>query len=163
MALEYAFLCYETGEPVAARRIFERLRKAGDAVAAEAFENVDRPLREGIARWQEAVAQSPDNFSAHEELAKLAEQRDQLELSAQHFEAAWKLRPGRRDLLLDLGRVWKGLGRAEDAMAALPYDPSPRRRSVRHHIQPSAADSRTSEPIVRDHAIEPPRANYPFL
>ncbi len=119
IALEYAFLCYETKEPVTARRIFARLAEAGNLTAKEAFENVDRPLREGIARWQQAIAQAPANFSAHEELARLAEQRDELPLAAEHFEKAWRLRPDRRDLLLDLSRVWKQMGREEDSIAAL--------------------------------------------
>lgn len=119
VALEYAFLCFETKEEVAARRTFDRLRLKGNATAAQAFENIDKPLREGIARWQAAVEQAPDNFSAHEELAHLAEKRDELVLASEHFERAWKLRPERRDLLLDLGRVWKEQGKVEDAMAAL--------------------------------------------
>jgi tetratricopeptide (TPR) repeat protein len=65
------------------------------------------------------VARDPGNFSAHEELARLAEQRDELALSAEHFTAAWRLRPDRRDLLLDLGRVWKEMGRKEDSIAGL--------------------------------------------
>lgn len=119
VALEYAFLCFETKEQVEARRTFDRLRQRGNATAAEAFENIDKPLREGIARWQAAVDQSPGNFSAQEELAHLAEQRDELELASEHYERAWKLRTERRDLLLDLGRVWKEQGNAADAMAAL--------------------------------------------
>lgn len=119
VALEYAFLCYETKEQVAARRTFDRLRQKGNTTAAEAFENIDKPLREGIARWHQAVEQAPENFSAHEELAHLAEQRDELELASEHFQIAWKLRPERRDLLLDLGRVWKEQGRLEEAMGAL--------------------------------------------
>src|SRR5258708_40293900 len=62
---------------------------------------------------------SPVNFSAHEELARMAEQRDELELAAEHFEKAWRIKPDERALLLDLGRVWKSLGRTEDAMSAL--------------------------------------------
>jgi Tfp pilus assembly protein PilF len=119
VALEYAFLCYETKEQVQARRTFDQLRQKGNATAAEAFENIDKPLREGIARWQAAVDQSPNNFSSHEELAHLAEQRDELELASEHYERAWKLRTDRRDLLLDLGRVWKEQGNAEGAMVAL--------------------------------------------
>ena len=65
------------------------------------------------------MALDPGNFSAHEELARLAEQRDELELAAEHFTAAWRLRPDRRDLLLDLGRVWKEMGRDGDSIAAL--------------------------------------------
>ena len=118
-ALEYAYLCYETKQPVEARRVFDRLRKAGNATASQAFENIDRPLREGIERWQRALQLDPGNFSAHEELARLAEQRDVLGLAATEFEAAWRLRVDRRGLLIDLARIWKQMNRAEDATAAL--------------------------------------------
>jgi Tfp pilus assembly protein PilF len=145
VALEYAFLCYETKQPIIARRTFDRLRKSGDATAAEAFENIDRPLREGIARWQEVLALSPDNFSAHEELARLAEQRDELTLAAEHFEKSWKLRPERRGLLLDLGRVWQVQNRPEEAQAAL------------------LAASRGTEPRVAEQARELLPARYPYV
>jgi tetratricopeptide (TPR) repeat protein len=154
IALEYAFLCYETKEPVLARRVFDRLRQPHDGLpanptATEAFENIDRPLREGIARWQAALSQSPDNFSGHEELAKLAEQRDDLTLAAEYFERAWRLRPARRDLLLDLGRIWGEQNRAENAKAAL------------------LAASRAAEPRTSERANEQLRdvlgSRYPFV
>jgi len=145
VALEYAFLCYETKQEITARRVFDRLRKSGNAVAAEAFENVDRPLREGIARWKQAVELAPDNFSAREELARLAEQRDQLDLAAEQYLAAWKLRPARRDLLVALGRVWQQQSRAEDAHAAL------------------LAASRGAEPRVAEQARELLPARYPYV
>jgi Tfp pilus assembly protein PilF len=150
VALEYAFLCYETKQQVAARRVFDRLRKSGNATASEAFQNVDRPLREGIARWKQALELSPDNFSAHEELAKLAEQRDELDLAAEHYQAAWKLRPARRDLLVDLARVWQEQGRTtsskiEDAHAAL------------------LAASRGAEPRVAEQARELLPSRYPYV
>lgn len=122
-ALEYAFLCYETRESVKARRTFDRLQKAADPdirkTASEAFENIDKPLREGIERWQQALQLTPDNFSAQEELARLAELRDDLVLASEHFERAWRLRADRRDLLIDLARVWKEMNRDEDANVAL--------------------------------------------
>ncbi len=119
VALEYAFLCYETKQQAVARRIFDQIRKTGDATAEQAFQNIDRPLADGIARWKKALEQSPDNFSAHQELALLAEQRDELTLAAEHYEKAWRLKPGERELLLDLGRVWKTEGHAEDANSVL--------------------------------------------
>jgi Tfp pilus assembly protein PilF len=119
VSLEYAFLCYETREQAQARRIFDRVRKTGNAVAEQAFQNIDRPLAEGIARWQEAIARGSDNFSAHFELATLAEQRDELDLAAEHYEKAWRILPDRRSVLVDLGRVWKILNRLDDANAAL--------------------------------------------
>lgn len=119
VAMEYAFLCYESKQQAEARRIFDRIRKSGNATAEQAFQNIDRPLAEGIARWQEALRLAPDNFSAHEDLARLAEQRDDLTLAAEHYGIAWRLKPGERSLLLDMGRVWKALGRAEEAMSAL--------------------------------------------
>ena len=144
VALEYAFLCYETHQEVAARRIFDRYRKSS-ATAAQAFENIDRPLREGIDRWRQALAVSPDNFSGHLELARLAEQRDELPLAAEHYERAWHLRPDHRDLLLDLGRVWKQLDRAEEAGAAL------------------LAASRGAEPRVAEQARELLPERYPYV
>ncbi len=153
-SLEYAFLCYETRQPVLARRIFDRLRNASGPApdvkktAAEAFENVDRPLREGIERWQNALQLAPDNFSAHEELARLAEQRDDLPLASEHYERAWRLRPDRRDLLIDLARVWHAMNRDEkdaDANAAL------------------IAAWRGGTPRVSEEARDLLPARYPFL
>jgi tetratricopeptide (TPR) repeat protein len=112
-------LCHETRQQAQARRIFDRIRKSGDSVAEEAFQNIDRPLRDGIDRWKKAIAMGADNFSAHFELATLAEQRDELELAAEHYQKAWRLLPDRRSVLVDLGRVWKALNRVDDAQAAL--------------------------------------------
>src|ERR1035441_5171974 len=121
VALEYAFLCNETKEQSQARRVFDRVRQAGDpesrATAERAFQNIDRPLAEGIARWTKAIQLGADNFSAHFELATLAEQRDELELAAEHYEKAWRLIPDRRSVLVDLGRVLKALNRDEAANA----------------------------------------------
>jgi len=73
VALEYAFLCNETKEQAQARRVFDRVRQAGDpesrATAERAFGNIDRPLAEGIARWTKAIQLGAGDFSAHFELA----------------------------------------------------------------------------------------------
>ena len=145
VALEYAFLCYETRHQTEARRIFDRIRKTGDTTAEQAFQNIDQPLAEGIARWRKALETSPDNFSAHQELAALAEQRDELELAAEHYEKAWKLRPEERSLMLDLGRVWKMLGRHEEAGFVL------------------LAASRGGQPRVAEKARELLPARYPYV
>jgi tetratricopeptide (TPR) repeat protein len=145
VALEYAFLCYETRQQAVARRIFDRIRKTGNATAETAFENIDRPLREGIARWTKALELSPDNFSAHEELARLAEQRDELPLAAEHYQKAWALRPDRRSLLLDLGRVFTQMSRIDDAHQAL------------------LAASRGTEPRVAEEARELLPKRYPYV
>jgi Tfp pilus assembly protein PilF len=144
VALEYAFLCYETRQQATARRIFDRIRKTGDATAEQAFQNIDQPLADGIARWTKALDLSPDNFSAHQELATLAEQRDELELAAEHYEKAWRLRPDERSLMLDLGRVWKALGRDEQASYLL------------------LAASRGAQPRVAEKARELMPARYPY-
>ncbi len=123
VALEYAFLCYETKKQAESRRIFDRIRKTGDpasrATAERAFLNIDTPLRLGIDRWTKALELNPGNFSAHYELAQLAEQRDELPLAADHYLKAWHLLRDRKSVLLDLGRVWKALNRIDDANAAL--------------------------------------------
>ena len=146
VAMEYAFLCYETKRQSEARRIFDRIRKGGDATAEQAFQNIDRPLAEGIARWRKALELSPDNYSAHQELAALAEQRDEVDLAAEHYEKAWRLKPEERSLMLDLGRVWKMLGRNEEASFVL------------------LAASRGGMPRVAEKAREllPPRYPYPY-
>ena len=118
-ALEYAFLCYETKQQAEARRVFDRLRHAGNATAETAFHNIDDPLGAGIARWLEAIERGSGNFSSHFELATLAEQRDELPLAATHFERAWRLLPDRRTVLVDLGRVWLAMGRTPEGNAAL--------------------------------------------
>ncbi len=114
VALEYAFLCYETKQQAAARRVFDRIRRSGNATAERAFQNIDGELRSGIERWSHAVETQPENFSAHEELARLAEWRDDLGTAAAHYERAWRLRPERRDLLLRLGDVWRAARRRRE-------------------------------------------------
>ena len=149
VALEYAFLCYETKQRGEARRIFDQIRKTGDpqsrATAEQAFQNVDKPLVSGIARWSKAVELTPGNFSAHQELARLADERDELALAADHYEKAWRLKPSERSLLLDLGRVWKGLGRIADSNAAL------------------IAASRGAQPRVAERAKELLPSRYPYV
>ncbi|MGA2119559.1 MAG: hypothetical protein ABSH56_33030, partial [Bryobacteraceae bacterium] len=88
VAMEFAFLSYENKEEAMARRIFDRIRKTGNATAEQAFQNIDRPLAAGIARWQEAIRRGADNFGSNYELAKLAEQRDELALAAEHYASA---------------------------------------------------------------------------
>ncbi len=126
-ALEFAFLAFETKKPIEARRIFDRLRRTGSpatrVTAEQAFQNIDKPLADGIARWQQALAQSPNpndisTFSAHWELAQLAELRDNLPLAAEQFEICRKLKPQLPEILLILGRVWTELNRVDDAHAA---------------------------------------------
>ena len=145
VAMEYAFLCYETRHQAEARRIFDRIRKTGNTTAAAAFENIDRPLREGIARWTKALEMSPSNFSAHEELARLAEQRDEWPLAVEHYQKAWALRRDRRELLVALGRVYTLMSRADDANAAL------------------LAASRGAEPRVAEEARELLPKRYPYV
>ena len=123
VALEYAFLAYDTNQRQQARRIFDRVRKSGEqpfaATAEQAFQNVDAPLAAGIERWTKAIEMGAGDFSVHYELARLAEERDNLALAAEQFEKAWRVQVERRYVLLDLGRVWQALGRTEDAQAAL--------------------------------------------
>ena len=150
LALEYAYLCFETRKPVDARRTFARLAKEAKdpkirESAAKAFVNVDAPLAQGIDRWRKAVVETPNSFSAHQELAQLAEQRDELTLAAQHYEYAWQLRRDMRSFLLDLGRIWKAQQRDEQAVAAL------------------LAASRGAEPRAADKARALLPKRYPYL
>jgi Flp pilus assembly protein TadD len=128
LALEYAFLCFEAREnaparKAEARRIFDRIRNSRDPASREtaeqAFQNIDAPLAAGIARWQEVLAKSAPTFSALFELAQLAEQRDDLELAAAKYRAAFQLLPERKSVLLELARAEKARGNPEGMMAAL--------------------------------------------
>lgn len=127
-ALEYAFLAFETKKPIEARRMFDKLRHSENpstrATAEQAFQNIDQPLADGIARWKEALARSanpkdPSTFSAHWELAQLAEKRDELPLAAEQYEICRELKPQLSELLLILARVWRPLSRLDEANAAL--------------------------------------------
>ncbi len=148
-ALEYAFLCHETGKTAEARRVFDQVRRAAGedlrAAAETAFQNVDRPLAEGIDRWLKALDANPGDFSAHREVAELAEKRGELALAAEHYLAAWKIRPQSRNLLVDLGRVNLALGRHDAATAAL------------------LAASRGGEPRSAEAAKELLPARYPYV
>jgi Flp pilus assembly protein TadD len=149
VALEYAFLCFENKQQALARHIFDHIRKTGQGAlretAEQAFQNIDGPLAVGILRWQKALEGEPNNFSAHQELATLAEQRDQPGLAAEHYQIAWTLRPAERSLMLDLARVWKLNGRSEDADSLL------------------LAASRGGPPRVAEQARELLPGRYPYV
>ena len=148
VALEFAFLCYETREQAQARRIFDRIRRTpgpSGETAERAFRNIDVPLAAGIQRWSDAIAGGADNFSAHFELATLAEKRDEFALAADHYEKAWRLQPDRRSVLVDLGRVWLAMDRRNEANAAL------------------LAASRGGEPHAAEMARELLPPHYPYV
>jgi Tfp pilus assembly protein PilF len=138
LALEYAFLANETGQMRQARRVFLQFRDRDDT-AAKAFSNIDGPLETGIVRWQAVIAAVPSNFSAHEEVARLAETRDQLALAIAEYEAAWQLKPDRRDLLVELGRLLQegsDLERAMTVLLAASRGPDPRTAERARRLMP---------------------------
>lgn len=155
-ALEFAFLAYETKKPVEARRMFDKLRNSANpqtrATAEQAFQNIDKPLADGIARWQEALRRSdkPNDitmFSAHWELAQLAELRDELPLAAEQFAICHQLKPQLSEILLILARVWLELDQVDEAHAALLA-------ASRSH------DSRTAEQALE--LMGPMQKRYPY-
>jgi Tfp pilus assembly protein PilF len=171
-ALEYGFLCYETKRPIEARRVFLRWKSLGSEhtqqTAAAAFENIDRPLREGIERWKAAVVAAPDQWTAHEELARLAEERDELDLAARHYQAAMRLRPAERRLMIDLARVWQQQGKPREAMALLlaaAHSPSPRISEKARELMPSRYPYpyEFEEALAVDPANRDLRREYAFL
>lgn len=82
VAMEYAFLCYETKEQGLARRIFDRIRQSGNAVAEQAFHNIDDPLATGITRWKRRLPMGR-TISAH-----ISSWRP-----SQNRETSWNWRP----------------------------------------------------------------------
>ncbi len=152
-ALEFAFLAFETKEAIAARRMFDKLRKSGTPAtrqtAEQAFQNIDKPLGAGIARWAQAITTSPkpndlSMFSAHWELAQLAELRDELTLAAREYEICRELKPQMAEMLLHLARVWQQIQRGEEAQSAL------------------LAASRSSESRTAEQALELYGTRYPY-
>lgn len=153
-ALEFAFLAYETGKPIEARRTFDRLRKqagsaATRATAEQAFQNIDKPLADGITRWKQALTRSaqPDSlamFSAHWELAHLAELRDELQLASDEYAICRKLKPQLTEILLIEARIWRQLNRVEDSKAAV------------------LAASRSSNPRAAEQGLEEWGTRYPY-
>jgi tetratricopeptide (TPR) repeat protein len=151
--LEFAFLAFETKKPIDARRMFDRLRKTGNpttrATAEQAFQNIDRPLADGIARWKQALARSdkPNDlamFSAHWELAQLAELRDDLPLAAEQYQICRSLKPQLSELLLILARVWQQLNRVDESRAA------------------TLAASRSTDSRTAELALETLGTRYPY-
>ncbi len=61
---------------------------------------------------------APYTFSAHWELAQLAELRDELPLAAEQFTICRQLKPQLPELLLILGRIWGEMKRVEELRAA---------------------------------------------
>jgi len=155
VAMEYAFLRYEAREEAPARkaearRIFARVRDTARdpdirSTASQAFKNIDEPLRTGIARWQAALAAAAPTFSAHYELAQLAEARDELDLAVENYKAAFRLLPSRKSVLLELARAETSRNQPEGAMAAW------------------LAASRGGEPRAAELARERMPQRYPYV
>jgi len=122
-AMEYGYLCHETGEVATARTIFDHVRHQGDPdsrrSAEQAFRSVDEPLAASIQKWTAIIANSPDDFSAHIELAKAADNRGDPKLAAQHYLRAWQIKPSERVLLIQTARMRRQAGDEENAVAAL--------------------------------------------
>lgn len=122
-ALEYAYLCHETRREREAHLAFMELKESPDAktreAAAKAFASIDEPLARNIERWLEAIEKAPGQWSAHEELARLAEKRNDNSLAARHYREAWRLRPAKSELLIDLARVLERQGAASETRKAL--------------------------------------------
>jgi len=152
-ALEYGFLAYETKKPVEARRTFDRLRHSANptthATAEQAFQNIDRPLADGIARWQDAIRKAPNPndlsfYSAHWELAQLAELREEYALAAEQYAVCRKLKPQLGELLLLEAGILRKLNRVEEANTELL-------------LASRSSDSRTAEL-----ALEQLGSRYPY-
>jgi Tfp pilus assembly protein PilF len=79
---------------------------------------VDGALQAAIAQWTEAARQRPDSDTVHEELARNAEDAGEFTLAVQHYEEALRLKPQKRQFLLDLGRVLEQMAKPEEAAAA---------------------------------------------
>lgn len=149
LSLELAYLEYETNHRPKAFELFLRLQSATDpnirAQASETFTRLDGELKISIARWQEALLQTPDSYSAHEEIARLYEEHNDWVAAATHYRLAFTHRPAKRSFLLDIARV-------EDQALRLDYAFAAR-----------LAASRSPEPRLAEMAREALPSRYPFV
>lgn len=122
-ALEYAFLCHETGKQPEAWALFRKLRNAANpqhrATARDTFQRLDAELQATIRRLEAALAQNPADDSGHVELAGAYAVRNEFAQAARHFEAAFRLKPGIPERLLQLAGVAERAGDLEKARAAI--------------------------------------------
>ena len=118
--LELAYLRFETGQRALALELFRKLRQAGDpdvqTSATETTRRIEAELSREIARWAEGVRDEPANWSAHQELASLYDDFGDSRKAAEHFEAAWRIQPPRREELLL--RLAGARLRADDTLGA---------------------------------------------
>ena len=133
-ALEFAYLANDLGERRLARRIFQEVAAKGSDQAKAAFTAIDSSLADDIQRATAAVQADPNNFSVHEELARLAEDRSDDALARQHYRAAITLKPDRRDLLVALSRVDPEASLA--ALIAASRGPDPRTSETAQALLP---------------------------
>lgn len=149
LALEYAYLCYETGRRSESFEVFLRLGHAKDekirAQATQTWDRLNAELLTSIARWTEAAAKSPDSYSVHEELAHLLEDRNDWIAAAAEYRVAFGLKLDKRSFLLDIARVEREALRMDYANAAL------------------LAASRAEPPGVAEEARERLLPRYPYV
>ncbi len=119
-ALELSFLDHETGRRAEALERFRALRASPDPSvrqeAEAAVERVESELGAGIARWTAAAAQDPQNESVRKELGQLYEDFGDNTRAAEHYEAAWRVQPPRREELL--ARLARAREKAGDVAGA---------------------------------------------
>jgi tetratricopeptide (TPR) repeat protein len=122
-ALEYAFLCHETGRQEEAWMLFRTLRNAANAehraTATRTFDAMDSELRARIARLQSALVQDPGNYSSHLELARAQRIRNEYAQAAAEFEKAYRLKPQFPEVLLEMADALRRSGNAERAHTAV--------------------------------------------
>ncbi|MDZ7639020.1 MAG: tetratricopeptide repeat protein [Bryobacterales bacterium] len=122
-ALEYAFLCHETGRQEEAWILFRTLRSAANkehrATATKTFASMDAELLGRIARLEEALKRDPGNYSSHLELARVRTVRNDFAAAATEFETAYRLKPEYAEVLLDLGSALRKAGDVEKANAVM--------------------------------------------
>lgn len=150
LAMEYAYLAYETGRRAEAFTLFLRLSVQGrdeglKREAGERLARIDGELQAGIARWREAVRRTPESYSVHEELGRLLEERNAWVEAGEEYREAYRLKPDKKRLLLDIARVEEEALRPDYGHAAL------------------IAASRGGPAMVAEEAREKMPGRYPYV
>jgi tetratricopeptide (TPR) repeat protein len=91
--------------------------------------------------WTHALAVSPDNDVAHNNLGYLCAGRGELDKAISHFESAARIRSGKRDAHYDLGSAFVQMNLADDLAKKGRFDEAMVHYEEAIRLQPNYADA----------------------
>ena len=128
MDLAYAYA--ETQRDAQALEMFRYVQKRGNPAqieqARQAYRNVEQPLLDEIARWNQAVTADPRNIDAREALAEAYRRHGDREQAIAQFQELRARVPSRTNHLLTLAELFTGRPEANAYYLLAWRSPDPR-------------------------------------